>query len=65
MIHPPRPICRGVEEAAETMHRLAAVGVDMNDVGSTLEEHGVAGFHASYQQVLAALAGKAHQLSRH
>lgn len=33
-------------------------------VGQTLEEQGLAGFRASYQQVLTALAAKAHQLSR-
>jgi transaldolase len=54
-----------VDEAAEVMRRLAAVGVGMDDIGSALEDQGVAGFHASYQQVLAALAAKAGQLSRH
>jgi hypothetical protein len=33
-------------------------------VGLTLEDQGVAGFHTSYQQVLAALAAKARHLSR-
>jgi transaldolase len=46
------------------MRRLAAAGIDMDDVGLTLEDQGVAGFHASYQQVLAALAAKTRQLSR-
>jgi transaldolase len=59
-----RTIDTGVDEAAEVMRRLSTVGVDMDDVGSALEEQGVAGFHASYQQVLAALAAKADQLSR-
>ena len=59
-----RTIDTGVDEAAEVMRRLAAVGVDMDDVGLTLEDQGVAGFHASYQQVLAALAAKADHLSR-
>jgi transaldolase len=59
-----RTIDTGVDEAAEAMRRLAAVGVDMDDVGAALEDQGVAGFHTSYQQVLAALAAKAHQLSR-
>jgi transaldolase len=59
-----RTIDVGVDEAAEVMRRLAAVGVDMDDVGRTLEDQGVAGFHTSYQQVLAALAAKADQLSR-
>jgi transaldolase len=52
-----------VDEAAEVMRRLAAAGVDMDDVGLTLEDHGIAGFHTSYQQVLAALAAKADELS--
>ena len=59
-----RTIDTGVDEAAEVMRRLAAVGVNMDDVGLTLEDQGVAGFHTSYQQVLAALAAKARHLSR-
>jgi transaldolase len=58
-----RTIDTGVERAAAVMRRLAAAGVDMDDVGLTLEDQGVASFHASYQQVLAALAAKAGQLS--
>jgi transaldolase len=60
---PARTIDAGVDGAATVMLRLAAAGVDMDDVGLTLENQGVAGFHASYQQVLAALAAKAEQLS--
>ena len=41
-----RTIDTGVEEAAEVMRRLAAVGIDMDDVGLTLEDNGVASFHA-------------------
>ena len=59
-----RTIDTGVDEAAETMRRLAAVGVDLDDVGLSLENQGIAGFHASTQQVLTALAAKARQLSR-
>jgi transaldolase len=58
-----RTIDTGVDGVAEVMHRLAAAGVDMDDVGLTLENQGVAAFHASYQQVLAALAAKAEHLS--
>jgi transaldolase len=58
-----RTIDTEVDEAAEVMRRLATVGVDMDDVGLALEEQGVASFHTSYQQVLAALAAKAEQLS--
>ena len=59
-----RTVDTGVEEAAEVMRRLAATGVDMDDVGLTLEEQGVASFHASFQEVLAALDTKAAQLAR-
>jgi len=52
----------GVAEAAETMGRLATVGIDMDDVGLTLEAEGVAGFHESFQRMLAGLAAKAQQL---
>jgi transaldolase len=46
------------------MRRLAAVGIDMDDVGLTLEDNGVAGFHESFQHMLASLHGKARNLSR-
>jgi transaldolase len=58
-----RTIDTEVDEAADVMRRLAAAGVDMDDVGQTLEDQGVAGFRVSYDQVFAALAGKARQLS--
>ena len=45
------------------MRRLAAVGIDVDDVGLTLEDNGVAGFHKSFQHVLASLHAKARQLS--
>jgi transaldolase len=62
---PARTIDTAVDDAAEVMRRLAAAGIDMDDVALHLENQGVANFHASSQQVLAALAAKAHQLSRH
>jgi hypothetical protein len=37
-----RTIDTGVDEAAEVMRRLVAVGIDMDDVGLTLEDRGVA-----------------------
>ena len=58
-----RSLDTGVAEAAEVMRRLAAVGIDMDDVGLTLETEGVAGFHESFHQLLAALAAKARLLS--
>ena len=54
-----RTIDVDVDGAAAVMRRLAAVGVDMDDVALTLEDEGVAGFRASDQQVIAALAAKA------
>ena len=45
------------------MHRLAEMGVDMDDVGRTLEDHGVAGSHQSFVHVLQALESKARQLA--
>jgi transaldolase len=59
-----RTIDTGIEQAADVLDRLAAAGVDMHDVGLSLEDQGVAAFHKSYQEVLAALTAKAVQLSR-
>jgi transposase len=42
---------------------IAEVGVDMDDVGRTLEDQGVAGFHQSFTHVLQALQSKARQLA--
>ncbi len=58
-----RTIDSDVDVAADVMTQLAAAGVDMDDVGRTLEEHGVAAFHESFAQVLNALDTKAHQLA--
>lgn len=52
-----------VTEAAEAMERLANLGIDMDDVGVTLENQGVAGFHNSFAHVLAALDAKTAQLA--
>src|SRR5665811_1979790 len=59
-----RTIDSGVADADEVMRRLAAAGIDMDDVGLTLEDRGVAGFHESFQDMLAGLAAKAHQRTR-
>jgi transaldolase len=37
--------------------------VDMDDVGRTLEEQGLASFHQSFTHVLQALESKARQLA--
>ena len=60
-----RTIDRDVEAAAEVMGRLAALDIDMDDVGETLEGQGVASFHASFEHVLDALDTKARQLAAH
>lgn len=46
------------------MRRLATLGVDMDDVGLTLENQGVAAFHESFGDVLAALEHNANHSAR-
>jgi transaldolase len=58
-----RTLDDGVDDALLLMQRLAEVGVDVDDVGATLEDQGVAGFHDSFAHVLAALDTKARQLA--
>lgn len=58
-----RTIDVGADEAAEVMRRLAAVGIDMDDVGRTLEAAGVRSFHESFAGVLDALEAKARELA--
>jgi len=58
-----RTIDRGVDDAEAVMHRLAEVGVSMDDVGRLLEDQGVASFHESFAHVLGALETKARQLA--
>jgi transaldolase len=58
-----RTIDTGVDEAAEVLRRLDAVGVNMDDVGRTLEAAGVASFHESFAGVLDALEAKTHELA--
>jgi len=53
----PRP------DARAALERLAEVGIDMADVAATLETEGVAAFAKSFDEVLAALARKAAELS--
>jgi transaldolase len=59
-----RTIDTGVTDAAQTMERLAALGIDMDDVGTTLEAHGVASFEASFAHVRAALQAKTGKLAQ-
>jgi len=58
-----RAIDRGLDDAVDTLGRLAEVGVDMANVGVTLENQGVASFHQSSAHVLETLAGKARRLT--
>jgi transaldolase len=53
-----------VENAETTLDRLVDVGIDMEDVGVTLEEQGVLGFHNSFSHVLNTLDAKARRLAR-
>jgi transaldolase len=58
-----RSIDRGVDDASAVMDKLAGVGVDMDDVGRTLEDQGVASFHQSFAHVLQVLETKTRQLA--
>lgn len=59
-----RSIDTGVPQAAALMGRLAEVGVDLDDVGRTLEENGIAAFHDSYRHLLDTLETKRRLGSR-
>lgn len=52
-----------VEAAQAAVGRLAVAGVDMDDVGRTLENQGVRSFHESFQHVLGVLELKAQALA--
>ena len=53
-----------MSDAREIMRRLARLGVDMEDVGHTLEREGIAAFQASFDHVLGSLEAKAHAPDR-
>ena len=53
-----RTIDTYVEESAEVMHRLAGVGIDMDDVGSVLEEQAINAFEQSFRGAQASLVGR-------
>ena len=54
-----RTIDTYVEESAEVMRRLAGVGIDMDDVGSVLEEQAIKAFEESFRGAQASLAARA------
>jgi len=58
-----RTIDTDLDAADRVMERLAALGIDMDDVGVSLEDQGVANFHASFAHVLGALDAKASALA--
>jgi transaldolase len=60
-----RTIDTGVDQARQVMDRLRSIGIDMDDVGLTLEERGVASFHESFAGVLEALDAKVQRLASH
>jgi transaldolase len=53
-----RTIDTYVEEAAEVMRRLAGVGIDMDDVGTVLEDQAINAFEQSFGGAQASLAGR-------
>lgn len=53
-----RTIDVDVEGAAEVLRRLEMLGIDMDDVGLTLEQNGLAAFRESFAGALASLALK-------
>jgi transaldolase len=60
-----RTIDVDVAAADQDMRAVAKAGVDMDDVGHTLEGEGIAAFQASFAHVLGTLEAKAHAFSGH
>jgi transaldolase len=58
-----RTIDTKIDDANDVIRRLETLGIAMDDVGLTLEDLGVAGFHQSFQDVLGELDGKARRLA--
>lgn len=58
-----RSVDVAVEEAESVFGRLEMIGVDMDDIGQRLEDHGIETFHESFQHVLGVLAAKTHMLA--
>jgi transaldolase len=53
----------GLDEAHELMRRLAAAGVDYDDVTATLEREGVEKFSASFDELMSTLGAKRDSLA--
>jgi transaldolase len=58
-----RTIDVNVADAERVMQAIADAGVDMGDVGQTLEDQGVGAFQKSFDHVLDTLAAKRHALT--
>ncbi len=58
-----RTVDQGVEEAERVLDGVARVGVDLEDVGQTLEDEGVASFSKSFDELIQALTDRANQLA--
>ncbi|MGI9119020.1 MAG: transaldolase [Acidimicrobiales bacterium] len=54
----------GAEEAEELLRRLAALGIDLDDVSGVLEDEGVAAFVKSFDAGIDALDAKAAELAQ-
>jgi transaldolase len=59
-----RTVDTDVDAARRAFDDLGELGIDMEDVASTLEEEGVASFTKSYDELLASLDAKADDLRR-
>jgi transaldolase len=57
-----RSVDEDVARAEATWQALTEVGVDLDDVGRTLEDEGVAAFSKSYDELIGVLEGKAAEL---
>jgi transaldolase len=57
-----RAVDADLDAARATWDAIAAVGVDLDDVGRVLEEQGVASFAKSFDELLVALSTKAEDL---
>ena len=58
-----RTVDEGVHVAEGVFERLEAIGVDMENVGLTLEEEGVTAFSKSFDELIGALERKSAELS--
>jgi transaldolase/glucose-6-phosphate isomerase len=57
-----RTVDEGVAEARDTLARLEALGISMQDVTDQLEQEGVAAFEQSFRTLMAGLEKKSRQL---